>query len=262
MAAIRKGSQSAKDWDVIGTGIEQVPDAAEAAASAASSSARKSGVFGLLRQQASVNLKSQAEAKRDAEAAHMLRLDERVRAGYAFLMEFCREINEVSPTYAAKHNLLFYGPCPALYINEASANARMSRIDDRGKIKDIVDHLLLSYHLLSPDKGRAVVNAAELPKFKAILDLHEMVYEHKETKNDFGQVLRAAFKFEFKFICSFTLKVNYTEQNVDITCRNIGPLGRSRYVVPAADLELSFFEELTKLILGFPSEASRFAVTP
>jgi len=256
MAAIRKGAPRAKDWDSIAGGIEQLPDPNQPAAD---TGARRSGVFGLLRQQASVNLKGQAEAKRDAEAEAMLKLDAKLRAGYAFLLEFCRELNEASPTYAGKHDLLFYGPCPPLYISDATCNARMNRIDDRGKIRDVIDHLLVSYHLLSPEQGRAVVNATELPKFKALLDLHEMAYEFKETKNDFNQVLRAAFKFDFKFICSFTLKANYVEQTAEVTCRNVGPLGRTRYLVPTADLELHFFEELTKLILGFPSEAARYA---
>jgi hypothetical protein len=259
MAEIRKGAASAKDWEQFNTGIEQVP--AGKATDTSATNARKSGVFGLLRQQASQNLKGQAEAKRDAEAEAMLVLDTKLRAGYDFLLEFCKELNDASPVFAGKHNLLFYGPCPALYINDATANARTNRIDDRGKIKDVIDHLLVSYHLLSAEKGRCVVNATELPKFKAILDLHEMAYEFKETKNDFKQVIRAGFKFEFKFICSFTVKANYVEQNAEIVCRNIGPLGRTRYVVPVASLDLEFFEELTKLMLGHPSEtAARFAV--
>ncbi len=259
MAEIRKGAASAKDWEEFNTGIEQVSDAQSAARAA--TNVRKSGVFGLLRQQASQNLKGQAEAKRDAEAEAMLVLDTKLRAGYDFLLEFCKELNEASPVFAGKHNLLFYGPCPPLYISDATANARMNRIDDRGKIKDVVDHLLVSYHLLSAEKGRCVVNATELPKFKAILDLHEMTYEFKETKNDFKQVIRAGFKFSFKFICSFTVKANYVEQNAEIVCRNIGPLGRTRYIVPVGSLDLEFFEELTKLMLGHPSEvAARFAV--
>jgi hypothetical protein len=259
MAAIRKSAPRAKDWDEIATGIEQVPSAAQVQAEATAT--RKSAVFGLLRQQASQNLKVQAEAKREAESAATLVLDTKLRAGYAHLLEFCRELNEANPVYAGRHNLLFYGPCPPLYISDAHATARTNQLDGHGKIKEVIDHLLVSYHLLSADKGRATVNATELPKFKAILELHEMKYEHRETKNDFNQVLRAAFKFEFKFICSFTVKANYAEQTADFTCRNIGPLGRSRYLVPTTSLETEFFEELTKVILGFPSEAvAKFAV--
>ena len=260
MAALRKGAPRAKDWDAVLTGIhEPMQDGAPGAPGAGAGGAgRNSGVFGLLRQQASPSLKNQATARRDAEAEAMLQLDAKVRAGYHFLLEFCRELNDATPIYAGKHDLLFYGPCPPLLISDATVNARMNRIDDRGKVKDVVDHLLVSYHLLSPDPGRATVTATELPGFKAVLDRHEMKYDFQETKNDFKQVLRATFKFEFKFICSFTLKVNYPEANVEITCRNVGPLGRTRYVVAAADLEMSFFEELSKLILGFPSEAGRY----
>jgi hypothetical protein len=271
MATLRRAAPRAKDWDALGAGIEQAPAEKPAphfggesagGKDAAANNARKSGVFGLLRQQASQNLKGQAEAQRDAQARAMLELDTRVRAGYDFLLEFCKELNAANPVFAGNHNLLYYGPCPALYISDALVNARLSRIDDRGKIRDVLDHLLVSYYMLSPEKGRVSVNAAELPKFKAILDLHEMAYEHRETKNDFHQVIRAGFKFEFKFICSFTLKVDYTENNIDITCRNVGPLGRTRYVVPADKLDVDFFEELTKVILGFPSEAAAAFLVP
>ncbi|HEY4370673.1 MAG TPA: serine/threonine-protein kinase [Burkholderiales bacterium] len=265
MANLRKNAPRAKDWDSIASGIEGGPLALGAGAEAEDNSlpggadARKSGVFGLLRQQAAPGLKSQASARRDAEAEAMLDLDARLRAGYDFLLEFCRELNEAAPLYAGKHDLLFYGPCPPLFFHEATTNARFSRVDDRGKVKDVVDHLLLSYFLSAHDPGRATVTAVELPKFREVLDSHEVKYDCQEIKNDFKQILRATFNFEFKFICSLTLKANYAEGFADVTCRNIGPLGRSRYLVPAAELDVAFFEELSKLMLGFPSTAGRYA---
>ena len=49
--------------------------------------------------------------------------------------------------------------------------------------------------------------------------------------------------------------------SVDLACRNIGPLGRRRYVVPAATLSDEFFEELSKVMLGYPSAlVERFSV--
>jgi serine/threonine-protein kinase len=272
MAALRKGAPRAKDWDNIVSGID--PNGTLAgemettggkalpggAAASSTGAVRSSGVFGLLRQQASSDLKSQAMARRNAEAQAILDLDARFRAGYQFLLEFCREINEATPVYAGKHDLLFYGPCPTMFFHEATVNARMNRLDDRGKLKDVLDHVILSYYLTSPETGRAAITPVELPKFKELLAAHEMKHDVQEVKNDFKQVIRAKVDFEFKFICSLTARANYTEQSIDITCRNIGPLGRTRYVVPAAELDVSFFEELSKLMLGFPSEASRYAV--
>ncbi|MDB5807619.1 MAG: hypothetical protein JWN73_4941 [Betaproteobacteria bacterium] len=268
MAKLRKNAPRAKDWDDIASGIEGQLDAAQGPAlrgmdvetTAPGSGERKSSVFGLLRQQSAPDLKSQANARRDAEAETMLRFDARLRAGYNFLLELCREINEAAPLYAGEHSLLFVGPCPPLVFHEATVNARMKRIDDRNKIRDVVDHMLVSYYLTSPDPGSATVSAVELPKFRALLDSQEVKYEFQEVKSDFNETLRATFQFEFKFICSFTLKADYAAGNVDITCRNIGPLGRSRYLVPADKLEVEFFEELSKLMLGFPSTASRYAI--
>lgn len=268
MAKLRKNAPRAKDWDDIASGIEGKLEQEQGPAlrgldvetTAPGGGERQSSVFGLLRQQSAPDLKSQANARRDAEAETMLRFDAKLRAGYNFLLDLCREINEAAPLYAGKHSLLFYGPCPPLVFHEATVNARMKRIDDRGKIKDLVDHMLVSYYLTSPDPGRATVTAIELPRLRALLDSHEVKYDFQEVKSDFNETLRATFNFEFKFICSFTLKANYAEGNVDITCRNIGPLGRSRYLVPAAELEVDFFEELSKLMLGFPSTATRYAI--
>jgi serine/threonine-protein kinase len=269
-AAQRQARAGAKDWDHIANGISELgahtrlagETAADVKAQEAVSSARSSGVFGLLRQQASSAAKSAAMARRDAEAEAMLALDAKMRAGYQFMLEFCRELNEATPLYAGKHDLLFYGPCPPMLFSEATVNARMNRVDDRGKLKDVIDHLMLSYYLISPDPGRATVTPVELPKFKELLISHEMKHGVQEVKNDFKQVIRAKVDFEFKFICSLTARVNYEESNLDITCRNVGPLGRTRYVVPGAEIDVGFFEELSKLMLGFPSQALRYSVAP
>ena len=140
-------------------------------------------------------------------------------------------------------------------------NLRTKRIEDRGKLKDIVDHMILSYHLISPERRRVTVNAQELPKFRDILTEHEMQFTMTDTRNDFKQVIRAAFDVEIKFICSLTLRTEYAAQSVDIACRNIGALGRRRVQVPAAMLSDEFFEELTKIMLGYPSTlVERFSV--
>ena len=108
---------------------------------------------------------------------------------------------------------------------------------------------------------RVSVNAAELSKFQAILAEHEMKFQVTETRNDFRQVTRAAFDVEVKFICSFTLRADYAAQTAELTCRNIGPLGRRRYQIPGAMLGNQLFEELSKVILGYPSEMlERFAL--
>ena len=278
MAAMRRNASKSKDWDAMAGTIETSKDAPSANSATGAGgaigaigtigtadtagAARKSSVFGLLRQQTGPNLKELAEAKQAAEAAALLAFDVKLRTGYAFLTEFFREVNDANPQYAAQHSLLYYGNCPPLYFQGGMVNMRTKRIEERGKLKDIIDHMIVSYHLLSPEQRRVTVNGQELPKFRDLLTEHEMKYQVAETRNDFAQVTRAAFDVEIKFICALTLRADYASQSVDLACRNIGPLGRRRYQVPASMLSDEFFEELSKVMLGYPSAmVERFAAT-
>ena len=270
MAAMRRNASKSKDWGAMAGTIDPIDSSGDTAAAAnaagasgeAGAAARKSSVFGLLRQQAGPNLKAQAEAKQVAETAALLAFDAKLRAGYGFLTEFFREVNDANPQYAAQHSLLFYGNCPPLHFEGGAVNMRTKRIEDRGKLKDIVDHLIVSYQLLSPDKHRVTLNGQEWLRLRDILTEYEMRYQVAETRSDFDQVTRAVVDIEIKFGCAITLRADYTMQRVDLACRNIGPLGRRRYQVPAAMLSDEFFEELSKVMLGYPSAlVERFAVT-
>ena len=272
MAAMRRNSSKSKDWGAMAGTIDAIETSgnksaaanatgAPAASGDAGAAARKSSVFGLLRQQAGPNLKEQAEAKQAAETIALLAFDAKLRAGYSFLNEFFREVNDANPQYAAQHSLLFYGNCPPLHFEAGAVNMRTRRIEDRGKLKDIVDHLIVSYQLLSPDKHRVTVNGQEWLRLRDILTEREMQYQVTETRNDFAQITRAVVDIEIKFGCAITMRADYAKQSVDLACRNIGPLGRRRYVVPAAMLSDEFFEELSKVMLGYPSAlVERFSV--
>ena len=267
MAAMRRKASKSKDWDAMAGTIEaetakDAPFASNAAnATDAAGAARKSSVFGLLRQQAGPNLKEQTEARQAAETAGLLAFDAKLRAGYSFLNEFFREVNDANPQYAAQHSLLFYGNCPPLYFEAGAVNMRTKRIEDRGKLKDIIDHLIVSYQLISPAKHRVTLNGQEWLRLRDILTNYEMQYQVAETRNDFGQVTRAVVDMEIKFVCAITLRADYAQQRADLTCRNIGPLGRRRYQVPAAMLGDEIFDEISKVMLGYPSAlVERFSV--
>jgi hypothetical protein len=80
-----------------------------------------------------------------------------------------------------------------------------------------------------------------------------MKYTAAETRNDFNQVTRSVFDIDAAFMCAVTLRADYANQRAELMCRNIGPLGRRRYLVPAAMMNDHLWEELSKVILGYPS---------
>lgn len=266
VAAIRQDGRRTKDWDQMANGMELPPAAREQTAASAApanasatapgaTSAARSSVFDLLRQQTGPNLKQQAEAKRAAEAAAVLAFDAKLRSGYLFLSEFFRELNAATPHFAGKHALPYFGACPPMYISEGIVNARTRRIEQDGKLKDIIDHLPGSYYLLSNEKQRITVNADEMPRIKEMLADYEIPFDVQAVKDDFKQVRRATFEAQIKFICTFNLRADYATQAVDLTSRNVGALGRRRYRIPAEALEVSLLEEFSKLVLGYPTTA-------
>ncbi len=266
VAAIRQEGRRTKDWDQMARGMELPPtERAPTAAGTASepkappgpgaASGVRSSVFDLLRKQTGPNLKQQAEAMRASEAAAMLAFDAKLRSGYLFLSEFFREVRAAAPHFTGKHSLPYLGAFPPMYISECVVNARTRRVEHDGKIKDIIDHVPGSYYLVSNDRQRITVNAEELSRVKQLLESYEIPFDMTAIKDDFNQVRRATLDVQMKLICSFNLQPDYAAQTVELNSRNIGPLGRRRYRIPATAFEVSLLEEFSKLILGYPTAA-------
>ena len=262
LTARRIGGASAKVWDGMADAIEAVPQpGAPAADKPSSAAASKSGVFGLLQQQAGGHLKELARAQENAAQTAVLELDAKLRAGYAFLTEFMRAANAASPIYAAKHTLPLMGELPPLYLTEGVVNTRSRRVTVGGLPKDLAEEIIVSYNLVSAVPQRASYKTPELLQFKALLDEQEMKYKIKETRNTSGEVTHAGFEYDLRIICAMTLRPDVTGQAIDIVCRNIGPLGRRRYRVLTSMLGDGLYEELSKTMLGhFSALLARQAV--
>ena len=215
----------------------------------------RSSVFDLMRPKEGAAVKQDANAKLAADATAMVAFDAKLRAGYQFLSEFFRELNGVGLHYAGTHTLPYFGDFPPLHFSEGAISARTRSIEHEGKARDVLDHLPGSYFLISNDKRRVTVNADELlPTKKALVD-YDLPHEVTELRDDFGKVRRANIEVTFKIVCSFKLRADYPGQVVDLTCRNIGALGRRRYSIPIASLEISVLEEFTRMLLGYPAPA-------
>ena len=257
----RVSAASAKVWDGMADGIEAAPRPGAPAADKPSGSANKSGVFGLLQQQAGGHLKELARAQENAAQTALLELDAKLRSGYAFLTEFMGAANAASPVYAAKHSLPLMGDLPPLYLAEGVVNTRSKRVTVGGLPKEFVEEIIVSYNLLSAVPQRASYKMPELQQFKALLDEQEIKYKIKETRDAKGEVTHAGFEYDLRILCAMTLRPDVTGQAIDIVCRNIGPLGRRRYRVLTSMLGDGLYEELSKTMLGhFSALLARQAV--
>ena len=257
----RVSAASAKVWDGMADGIEAAPRPGAPAADKPSGSANKSGVFGLLQQQAGGHLKELARAQENAAQTALLELDAKLRSGYAFLTEFMGAANAASPVYAAKHSLPLMGELPPLYLAEGVVNTRSKRVAVGGLPKEFVEEIIVSYNLLSAVPQRASYKMPELQQFKALLDEQEIKYKIKETRDAKGEVTHAGFEYDLRILCAMTLRPDVTGQAIDIVCRNIGPLGRRRYRVLTSMLGDGLYEELSKTMLGhFSALLARQAV--
>ena len=257
----RVSAASAKVWDGMADGIEAAPRPGAPAADKPPGSANKSGVFGLLQQQAGGHLKELARAQENAAQTALLELDAKLRSGYAFLTEFMGAANAASPVYAAKHSLPLMGELPPLYLAEGVVNTRSKRVTVGGLPKDFVEEIIVSYNLLSAVPQRASYKMPELQQFKALLDEQEIKYKIKETRDAKGEVTHAGFEYDLRILCAMTLRPDVTGQAIDIVCRNIGPLGRRRYRVLTSMLGDGLYEELSKTMLGhFSALLARQAV--
>ncbi len=248
LTAMRGNTTKSKDWELLSSGIEHVPEpGAKAPAGAAT---RSGGVFAMLKEQSGTHLKAQASASREAAHTAIRILDTKLRAGYAFLAEFMRAANAANPIYAAKHTLPLLGDLPPLYFSDGVVNMRTKRVSINGAPHDLVDELILSYNLVGAGVQRAAYPAPQLTSFKTLLEEHEMTFKMKETRNPSGTVIHAGFEYQPRVVCAMTLRADITGQAVDINCRNIGPLGRRRYRVTMGMLDDTLFEELSKVMLG------------
>ena len=257
----RVSAASAKVWDGMADGIEAAPRPGAPAADKPPGSANKSGVFGLLQQQAGGHLKELARAQENAAQTALFELDAKLRSGYAFLTEFMGAANAASPVYAAKHSLPLMGELPPLYLAEGVVNTRSKRVAVGGLPKEFVEEIIVSYNLLSAVPQRASYKMPELQQFKALLDEQEIKYKIKETRDAKGEVTHAGFEYDLRILCAMTLRPDVTGQAIDIVCRNIGPLGRRRYRVLTSMLGDGLYEELSKTMLGhFSALLARQAV--
>jgi serine/threonine protein kinase len=171
-----------------------------------------------------------------------------LRQGFHYLDALVRRVIQASPAFTVSLDLAQVGvlPAAALRAGEVECHARM--LDD----KEIVDHVALSYRMVSPKKARAALGAKEARRLKEHLERAGVAFEHREVKDAAGALRCVAFVIEVDLPASAVLRGDYEAQAVDIECLNVGVLGPARYRLTRAEFDEVVWD-FGKLLLGFPS---------
>jgi serine/threonine-protein kinase len=218
---------------------------------AAAASKAKSALIGILHQQAQAKAQ-QRPGQPSRESVR--RLDSNLRKVFNYLVEFVRLLNEVSPAFNGKLNLIYVGSLPAGTVGNGLVNYRMKKVDDI----EAIDYITLSYRMSSEQKARITLNQAEARALKAQLDRSRIKYEEREEKKDYGKVPRVAITIDCNIPATATLRADYGAFAIRFECFSVGLIGPANYRIGGDELDDDTIEEFGKFILGFPSRFTEF----
>jgi serine/threonine-protein kinase len=207
----------------------------------------KTGLRGLLQQQAKAK---QQQTGATAESA--LALSAKLRQAYVYLKDFVQEFNAATPTFAGKLGLPYVGNLPPVTLGEGTVDYRTARMSD----KEVIEHVSLTYRMISNEKIRATLNKEEARMLKAQLERAEIKCEDKEVAGMFQKVPRVALSADCKIVARVRIRADYNTQIVDFLCQNVSAIGASRFRIAADRFDEEAIEEFGKRLLGLPN---RFA---
>lgn len=209
----------------------------------------KSALIGILHQQAQAKV-LQRPGQPSPESVRTL--NSKLRKAFNYLVEFVRLLNEASPAFAGRLNLIYVGSLPAGTLGNGLVDYRTKKVED----SEVIDYITLSYRMNSEQKARITLNKAEARALKVQLERSRLKYDEREEKNDYGKVPLVAIAIECNIPANATLRADYGALAVQFECFNIGLIGAANYRLGADELDDEIVEEFGKFILGFPS---RFA---
>ncbi len=205
----------------------------------------KSGLIGLLQDQAKA--KTQQPAGPSMES--VLALSAKLRQAFSYLSEFVRELNAATPAFAGKLSLAYLGNLPAMTLGGGTVDYRTAKIND----KEVIDHLSLSYRMSSDEKVRVTLNREEAGALKVQLERNEFKFQENEMTGLFQKVPRVALSVECKMVARVRIRADYNAQAVEFLCQNVGAIGATKYRLAAAEFNDGAVEEFGKRLLGLPN---------
>ena len=180
------------------------------------------------------------------KAAADARLDQSMRTALQYLAEVARELNGVSPTAGRAYDYVFLGRLLDVKLSNAFADLRNRKVNG----KDCGEHLTFRFRIQPDAPAKAVLLGAEIARCHEYFTLLGIPFEAgQETKNDFGQVMRAAVAVRAPLPCEVNMRANYDDASVAIELVNVRRPGRVRCRLEAIRLD-DVVDDLARYILG------------
>jgi len=180
-------------------------------------------------------------------AGLMRQIDQRLRAAHQYLIEFAAAMNSATPETEYPYELTFLRSAPAMELSEAAADYRMRQIGGM----DYCDYVSLRLTARYVRPARFELIGADIQACRTFLVEHRIPFAFKETRvNDFGQPTRGVFSLSGPMACEAQLRGDYEALAVVIELRNIGRLGRTRWVVAPGKFDDELIDAFGNYVLG------------
>ena len=219
-----------------------------------SATGRRNATIEMLKRQAADRL---AEPGPTLRTADIERLDHRLRAAFRYLAEFAQEVNAASPILGFRYRMIYLGELPLLKLTDAFADVRMRKIGDR----EFHDFVTLSCRLRPTREATVELSTLDIARFQQELDALQIESTRRDSKNDFGQVARAAFTVS-AIPCHVRIRADYDTFGVTVDLLNVGNPGRARRSFSLDVFTEGLVDELAQYVLGLDRSFERSLERP
>ena len=177
-------------------------------------------------------------------------LDQGMRAALQYLAQVASELNDVNPTAERPYDYVYLGRLPAVTLSNAFADLRNRKING----KDHGEHLFFRFRVQSTAPAKAILLGAEIARCQEYFKALGIPFQARpETKNDFGQVTRAAFTVSAPLPCEVNIRADYDKSSVEIELVNVRHPGRVRCRLEPKEFD-DVVDDLARYILGIDDD--------
>ncbi len=180
-------------------------------------------------------------------AGLMSQIDQRLQETHRYLVEFAAAMNSATPETEFPYELTFLRSAPAMELSEAVTDHRMRQIAGN----DYCDYVSLRLTARYVRPPRFEVIGADIQTCRTFLSEHRIPFKFRETRvNDFGQPTRGVFTISGPIACEALVRGDYEALAMVIELKNVGRMGRTRWVVAPGKFDDELIDAFGNYVLG------------